>query len=163
MRYTLALFAALCLIVLAIPLALAQAGASPAESGGILADVWEILLPLVTLLVSTVGPVLVGWIAARLIAVLQITDENARKELEARLRDALHAAALNGLKYAVTRLGLSGSILTVNDPVVRDAVEYVISKNPDTVIQLGIGENDIAEVVLSKVPDVIGALAAAKK
>lgn len=159
MRNIFALFAALCLLVLVVPLALAQS--APIERPVILVELWAIIQPLVVLFVSTVGPALITWLSLRLVALLKITDENAKKELEAKIRAALHEAALNGLKLAMTRAGLpSGAI--PGGSVITEAVEYIRKLSPETAVKAGVDDYDLAEIVLSKVPDVMAITAATK-
>jgi hypothetical protein len=158
----LALFLALILLIFVVPLALAQeAGDSIIDRSSWLHAVWEIVQPLVVLLVSTVGPALVGWISYRLVGLLKISDENAKKEMEAKIRDALHAAALNGLKYAMTRAGLP-AVGKPTKAMVDTAIDYVRTKSPDTAFQAGVTNDDLAQIILSKAPDVIAMIAAAK-
>ena len=151
LRLALLVGAAATLAVLASP-ALAQDVASGAS---VLQDLWGIVSPLVMLLVSIVGPALVAWVAVRLVAVLNVNDEKAKKDIEAKVRDALHLAALNGLKFAMTKVGLpSGSLPSQQE--INDAMAYVRSKNPDA--SADIDDNDLEEIVMSKVPDLIRAV-----
>lgn len=161
MRKIFALFAALCLLVFFAPFALAQSVVAPSSP---LYEIWLIVQPLVVLLVSTVGPALVAWVSYRLVALLKISDENAKKEMEAKVRDALHQAALNGLKYALTKAGLPASGLSgkPSPAILGDALDYVLTKNPETVQQAGVATGDIRQIILSKVPDVIAMVTAAK-
>lgn len=69
-------------------------------------EVWTIVQPVVVLLVSTVGPVLVTWISARLIELLNVTNEKQRVEIEAKLREALHQSAANAIRFALSKAGL---------------------------------------------------------
>ncbi|CUX23036.1 MULTISPECIES: hypothetical protein [Agrobacterium] len=121
-------------------------------------DLWTVVQPVVVLLVSTVGPVLVTWIGARLIALLKISDEKQRVEIEARLRAALHESALNALKYAITKTGLPLKTDAVSGAVLGIAADYVMQKNPDAVAKLGVGPSALQEIILSKVPDLAKAV-----
>ncbi|MBP2460158.1 MULTISPECIES: hypothetical protein [unclassified Rhizobium] len=76
------------------------------------------------LLVSTIGPVLVTLIAARLIAVLKVADEMQKLEIEARLRDALHQSAVNGLKLALRRSRITA---VASNIVTRDMVSEAMT------------------------------------
>lgn len=156
-------------LCLALPLLLAAqtAFAQTAPTASLIApsswlfDAWTIVQPLATLFVSLVGPVLVTWIAMRLVGILRITDENKKKELEQRVREALHAAAENGLKYALAKAGLPFGSMP-NASVLEDAIDYVRSKSPGTVKQSGVHDDDIEQIILSKVPNVLAQIAAGR-
>lgn len=111
-------------------------------------DLWTIVQPIVVLLVSTVGPVLAAWLAARLIALLRIEDADARLRVEAQLREALHQAAANGVRVAVARLGLNAS----PEDLIGEAARYVVGKNPEAIARLGVGGADLADIITSKLP-----------
>ena len=121
-------------------------------------ELWTVVQPVIVLLVSTVGPVLVTWIGARLIALLKISDEKQRIEIEARLRAALHESALNALKYAITKTGLPLKTDAVSGAVLGIAADYVMQKNPDALAKLGVGSSALREIILSKVPDLAKAV-----
>lgn len=118
-------------------------------------EAWTIVQPVVVLLVSTVGPVLVTWIAARLIALLKVTDEKQRVEIEAKLRDALHQSALNAMKYAFAKAGLPAIVGVISPGLVAEAVTYVTEKNPDALKKLGVDNKALEEIILSKIPEVV--------
>lgn len=125
---------------------------------------WEILQPFVAVILTTIAPV----VGALLIAVLYklfnflgIKDENAQKALEAQFRDALHKSAEAALKYAIAgRVGPIGDLITGSVPpdLINSAIEYVRSKNPDTAAK--VSEKDLAQIIMSKVPDVMATIAA---
>lgn len=114
-------------------------------------DAWQIVQPLVVMLVSTVGPVLVTWIAARLISFLKLSGDAKKTEIEAGLRDALHKSALNGLKYAMAKTGVPPGV--VGNLVLSEAAAYVQQKNPGTLNKLGVSDEALQQIIMSKVPD----------
>lgn len=118
-------------------------------------EVWTIVQPIVVLLVSTVGPVLVTWIAARLIALLKVTDEKQRVEIEAKLREALHQSAANAIRFALSKAGLPNVGGVINDTILAEASKYVIEKNPEALEKLGVDTKGLEEIILSKLPDLI--------
>ena len=120
----------------------------------ILRDAWGIVSPLVILLVSTVGPVLVTWLSAKAIGLMNIKDEEAKLKIEAQLRDARHQSAANALRYAMTRIGATA----VTDAVLETARTYVEEKNPDALDRLGVDPGNLRDILLSKVPDVLATL-----
>lgn len=65
---------------------------------------------------------------------------------EEMLRDALHKAAENGLNYALNRG--SGP---VGATVIKDAVDYVKSKNPQTLEKLRVSDSALVEIIKSKI------------
>jgi hypothetical protein len=121
-------------------------------------DLWTIVQPVVVLLVSTVGPALVAWLSVRLIALLDISDEKQRVEIEARLRLALHESAINALKYAVMRTGLPLAVGNVPGQVLDAAIEYVAQKNPESLERLGVDLSGLQDIIMSKVPEVAKAV-----
>lgn len=122
-------------------------------------EVWTVVQPVVVLLVSTVGPVLVTWIAARLIALLKVTDEKQRVEIETKLRDALHQSAGNALRFALSKAGLPHGVpqigSVVSDTLLAEAAKYVTEKNPEALQKLGVNAKGLDEIILSKLPDLI--------
>jgi hypothetical protein len=122
-------------------------------------EVWTIVQPVVVLLVSTVGPVLVTWIAARLIALLKVTDEKQRVEIEAKLREALHQSAANAIRFALSKAGVPHGVIriggAINDAVLAEAAKYVAEKNPEALQKLGVDAKGLEEIILSKLPDLI--------
>lgn len=121
-------------------------------------DVWTIVQPVVVLLVSTVGPALVTWLSVQLIALLNISDEKQRVEIETRLRLALHESAINALKYAITRTGLPLAVGNVPGQVLDAAIEYVAQKNPEALEKLGVDISGLQDIIMSKVPEVAKAV-----
>lgn len=118
-------------------------------------EVWTVVQPVVVLLVSTVGPVLVTWIAARLIALLKVTDEKQRVEIEAKLRDALHQSAANAIRFALAKAGVVHVGGRVSDALISEAAKYVIEKNPEALQKLGVDAKGLDEIILSKLPELI--------
>lgn len=162
MRKIGALFAALCFVVVLVPILAFSQDTGVVSKQSFLYDIWTIVQPLVVLLVSIVGPVLVTWIAVRLTSLLNIQDESKRKEVEKQVRDALHNSALNGLQYAMTRAGLPAGVLP-NAGIIQDAIDYIRTKSPDTAEQAGVDDDDLTQIILSKVPDVFAKLAVVAK
>lgn len=124
--------------------------------------VWGILQPLVSTLALVVGPVIATWISAQVIRLFNVQDLNAQKELEQKIRTALHEAAANAVKYAITLNGITlkpGS--GIPEVVIKDAIEYIRSKSPDTAAQAGLDNKGLTDIILSKVPDVMVTVAAA--
>lgn len=120
-------------------------------------EVWSIVQPLVTLLVTMVGPILVGWIAAQIIRLLKVTDEKQQLDIEAKLRDAIHQSAANALKFALARGGLSTPVANgVTGAVISEAIAYVQEKNPDALEKLGVDGSSLRDIIISKVPDLLG-------
>lgn len=154
---TAALFAIItCGLLLVAPASAAETVIAPSS---VWFDIWQILQPIIVLLVSTVGPIFVAWISARLIAVLKVTDEKKQLEIEAQLRDALHASALNALKYAVAKSGIGTALMpaAITETMIANAANYVQDKNPDALAKLGVRTDALRDIIISKVPDVLGA------
>lgn len=129
------------------------------EAGAVIApssfwyDIWTIVQPVVVLLFSTVGPVLVAWISARVISLLKITDEKQRIEIESKLRDALHQSAANAVRFALAKAGVIHVGGQVSEAIIADAARYVIEKNPDAIEKLGVNAKALNEIIMSKLPE----------
>jgi len=129
-----------------------ESAASVIAPSSIYYEIWTILQPIIVLLMSTVGPVLVTWIAARVISLLKITDQKQQLDIEVSLRNALHESAANALKYAVAKAGIPGGVLAPS--VVTAAVDYVREKNPDAVAKLGVSQGALIDIIMSKAADI---------
>lgn len=138
-----------------VSLANAQEAGSIVAPTSIWYEIWTVVQPVVAILVMTVGPALVGWIATRLASFLNAADEAKRKELEQQLSSALHQSALNALKFALAKLGVGiPADLQIAAPVIKEAIDYVRSKNPDAIDAFDLDDTALGEIILSKVPDV---------
>ncbi len=147
--------ALVCLVAFFFAPAWAQDAGPVIAPSSWLYEVWTIVQPIVVLLVSTVGPVLVTWIAARLITLLKVTDEKQRVEIETKLRDALHQSAANAIRFALSKAGLPNVGGVINDTILAEASKYVIEKNPEALQKLGVDAKGLEEIILSKLPDLI--------
>lgn len=134
--------------------AFSQDGAPVIAPSSIWFDLWSIVQPVVVLLVSTVGPVLVTWISARLISLLKVSDEAKKAEVEARLREALHQSAMNALKYAMTKYGAGSAAASAT--LMAEAVRYVEDKNPEALLKLNVNREGLRDIIMSKIPDLPG-------
>lgn len=139
--------AALLFLWIAAPFAFAADGGQPADSQSLIAVIMSYGLPFVEALLS----VLVTWAIAQIIRLLGITDQATRLKVEGQLRDALHFAAENGLKYAFAKLGLPPS-LQASASIIADAIAYVKAKNPDAVAAFGLDDQALEHIILSKLP-----------
>jgi uncharacterized protein (DUF697 family) len=124
-------------------------------------DLWSIVQPLVLLLCSIVGPVLVTWISARLISLLKVADDRQKLDIETKLRQALHDSAANALKFALARAGVSGGAIAhvtaaaITSVMLHEATKYVEEKNPDALQKLGVTPDALHDIIMSKVPDLM--------
>lgn len=150
-----AVMAFTCLVAFVFAPAWAQDAGTVIAPSSFWYEAWTIVQPVVVLLVSTVGPVLVTWIAARLIALLKVTDEKQRVEIEAKLRDALHQSAANALRFALSKAGLPNVGGVISDTLLAEAAKYVVEKNPEALQKLGVDAKALDEIILSKLPELI--------
>lgn len=119
----------------------------------ILLEILSVVRPLIELLVMVLGPVFVTWLAAKLAATLKITDEKAKADLEAKLRDALHQSAENGLRLALQKFG--GRKAVSMDTIVTLAKEYVRQNTPETLAGLGVSDDMLDSILVAKLPQVL--------
>ncbi len=156
-----ALIAILFVLALTLQPAHAQDAAPVIARSSIWFDLWAIIQPLVVLLGSIVGPVLVTWISARLISLLKVADEKQQLDIEGKLRQALHDSAANALKFALARSGISGGAVAsvaasaVSSAMLLEATKYVEEKNPDALQKLGVTPAALQDIIMSKVPDLL--------
>jgi hypothetical protein len=151
------IIAALVVLLLAITTA-TLAFAQPAESviarTSMWFEVWTIVQPLVALFISIVGPVLITWIAGRLIMLLKVTDDAKKLEIEQRLRDALHQSASNAVAYARSRL-IGTAADFGKEALINAAVEYVREKNSDALTKLKVSDAALADIITAKIGSAI--------
>lgn len=135
----------------------------------------EVVWPLIQLLVTVFGPVLVAMLAAKVGSFLDIKNEDQKVALEQKIRFALHEAAENALTYAMARYGFklggefqeslsqlarnaslgNAEAVTKMEDVLHAAVEdYLKPKMPDAISKLGASDNDLTDIVLAKIPKV---------
>lgn len=118
--------------------------------------VWTIVQPIVTLLVTLFGPVLLALIVGYLVKLLKITDANQQAALEAQLSAALHQSAANAVKFALGKLGLPASSALMSD-VISLAASYVQDKNPDALAKLGVNASKLQDIITAKAHDIASA------
>ncbi|QXZ71852.1 hypothetical protein [Agrobacterium sp. S7/73] len=153
--YLAGLLAFICISWFVLTPAFAQEAGAIIAPSSIWYEVWTIVQPVAVLLVSTVGPVLVAWISARLISLLKITDEKQRVDIESKLRDALHQSAANAVRFALAKAGVIHVGGRVSDSILADAAKYVIEKNPEAIEKLGVNAKALNEIIMSKLPEMI--------
>lgn len=122
-----------------------------------LRETYGILQPIITMLVTTVGPIFVAWVGVKFTNALQIKGEKDKAELEKALRDAIHASAQNAWVFALKRLGLSFNDLSKMDDnqlltALKTAKTYVQDKNPEGLEKLGVNGQQLEDILLTKLP-----------
>jgi hypothetical protein len=94
----------------------------------------NIMAPLLSVMVTIAA----GVIAKKATTFLGLKNEKL-------LRDALHASAENGIKYALARGHGPGSA-----SVIGAAVEYVKAKNPETLRKLRVSDDALKDIIRTK-------------
>lgn len=127
------------------------------DSPNWLRDLYGVVQPLIVMLVGTLGPILVAWVAQRFVAMLNVKQEKDQAELEKALRDAIHASAQNAWMFALKRLGLSFTDLQrMSDTdlltALKTAKSYVQDKNPEGLEKLGVNGQQLEDILLAKLP-----------
>ena len=107
----------------------------------------RIFEPILLALASILGT----WLTVRLSAKYSAEEAVYVKANEIQVRDGLHQAAENGLKAA-----LAESKGSVSSAVIDKAVAYVEDKNPAGVEQFDLSSDAVADIVRSKVADIVG-------
>jgi hypothetical protein len=145
--FALALGAVLFLTV-AAPFAFAQdAGALsiPAAPAGLWNSLINYGLDVGGTLLAAAG----SWIIAKVISLLNITDQAKRLEVEDALRKAFHFGVENAASFAYAKAGVPNGTLPTPG-MIADAMFYVQSNNPDTLTKLGVDDDALERVVEAK-------------
>lgn len=116
---------------------------------GIPPALWDAYIgPLIDAAITAI----VGYVLYRARGFINLSDE-------ASVRKALHDAAFNAAKAMLQKHGVNPDMMTPIPPIViSDAIDYVREKNPDTAKRAGVDDKGLAEIILSKVPDIISML-----
>ncbi|MDL2401270.1 hypothetical protein [Rhizobium mayense] len=93
-----------------------------------------------------------AWIVKEIISLLGLFKITASQDVERNLRDVLHFAAENGLKFAFAKAGLPPSVNPTAD-VIADAMFYVQGHAPDALDKLSVDEEALHRLILSKLPE----------
>lgn len=121
-------------------------------------EVWTIVQPIVVLAVTTISPFVVTWITYQVSRLLRIEDEKKKLEVEAQLRNALHDAAINALKFAATKFNTVSLSGPMSRQIMDAAKAYVMEKNPETLAKLGVDQKNLEQIIMSKMPDLISTI-----
>lgn len=152
-----------------VTLALAQGTAAPPTA---LDSFWAGIVPGVVIAVTALIGTLATILSAKLNAWFNITNEVQMRANEVIIRNVLHESVWSAVKFALQKTGLSVaqlgeingiSIGKKNTPAkefIDVAIDYVRTKNPDTAAAAGlapgaVGDSGLAEIALSKIPDLI--------
>ncbi|MBL0848968.1 MAG: hypothetical protein EU981_02595 [Candidatus Liberibacter ctenarytainae] len=109
----------------------------------LLLQIIDIFQPIVTLSISILAPLFFRKISDPLIRLLQLKEESKQLEIENMLRDSLHKAASNAIKFAISRLQ-SDSMTPETMDLAR---EYIHISNPDTISQLNISDQNLTNIL----------------
>lgn len=79
-------------------------------------------------------------------------------DIEAHHRAALHSAIVSGINLAVSKVGSLGRVpeIPVSNPFKRMALDYVLKSVPDAIKKFNLTEEKIEQMILAKIPQVIG-------
>lgn len=113
------------------------------------------VVPYVVALVGAVVAAGVAWITRLLHSWTGI-------QIEARHRDALQSALMNGARSAIAGYTPNGVRIDLKHPVVSEGVRFVLSSVPDAVKYFGLSPADIERHLLPKIAVVTTEAAPAK-
>lgn len=101
----------------------------------------EYLVPALGVLIAA----LIGWAAA-------LIKKRTGLEIEARHREALHSAAMTGVRIALEKFAVSPSNLTADlrSKVLADGVEWIQESVPDALKHFGLTPDRLSVIVASK-------------
>lgn len=74
--------------------------------------------------------------------------------IEAKHRDALQSALLNGARKAITKITPSGVKIDVKNAVIADGVDYVLKSVPDALEYFDLTPERVREMIEAKLPAV---------
>jgi len=95
----------------------------------------QVFAPLL-LAVASAG---IGFVARKVSVFVGLKNEKM-------LRDALHQSAENAVLYAVNRNVVNSGEL------MRNAFDYVKTKNPETLKRLGVSDSALSDIIRTKLP-----------
>lgn len=121
------------------------------------------MLDLSVLLTNVIAPLAVTVLSGVASAVLTLgyrwLSTKWGLDIEKSHRAALHSALNSGINRAIEsvrdRLGPHAQI-TVDNPFKKIALEYVLNSVPDAIAQFNLTPERIEEMILSKIPQVMG-------
>lgn len=107
----------------------------------------HVVLPLATIVITA----LIGWIAS-------IVKRWTGIEVEAKHRQALQSALMNGVRYAIQQLSSGGKIVDLNstewrERLIEESMDYIEASVPDALEFFGVwGRDALRRLVLPKLP-----------
>lgn len=119
--------------------------------------VWSYLQPVAATLATVLGPVVLAALTSYLVQLFR----KAGIEISDAHRKMLHDAAENALNQAIAKhVGTTPNMITGKVPVsvMRDAIEYMRTLNPQTTKALG--DPALADIIMSKAPKVQAVISA---
>lgn len=131
----------------------AEVASVPTAEATVINSIWSSVMPVIVLLISTLGPLAGGYIVTQIISLLGITNQTKKLDVEKQLRDVLHFCAVNALKFAFTKAKLPLDA-ELSASVISDALFYIKDKNPDTVAALGLNDADLTHILQARASDV---------
>lgn len=123
------------------------ASADTSSTSGFLSAILPPILDLAVTVLASGG----AWLVARLVRLAGVDTEAKRLDVENKLREALHFAAENGLRFALTRAGMPAIAQPTAD-IIADAMFYVTNKNPETLDKLGVTISGLEDILHAKWP-----------
>lgn len=107
----------------------------------------HVVLPLATVVITA----LIGWIAS-------LVRKWTGIEVEAKRRQALQSALMNGVRYAIQQLSTGGKIVDLSsdewrERLIEESMDYIESSVPDALEYFHVwGRDALRRLVLPKIP-----------
>lgn len=131
----------------------------PDVTSTLITKLLESVVGVVTLLIGTLG----SFLALKWNNLLNVKDVGERQRNEVDLKNFLHDAIWSATKFALQEANITLPELQADKPapaeMIETAVAYVKEHNPETVAKLGITDDALGQLVISKIPDLVGMLA----
>lgn len=140
-----AVFALLATIILAAPIAaLAQEANSTVNLDPFLAEVVPYLMTLLAAIVTAA----IAWASKKL-------NDWTGIQIEAKHREALQSALLNGARAAIARNLPQGVNIDVKSVALKEGIDFVLKSVPDAVAYFGLTPADIEKHLIPKLTAIV--------
>lgn len=136
----------LALVLFAIPF---TAAAQETDSSVSLDPFISEVMPYLLALLSAVATAALAWITKKVHDWTGIT-------IEARHREALQSALMNGARAAMAKVVPKGVAVDINNVAIREGVKFVLESVPDAVAYFGLTPADIEKHLTPKLVAIAG-------
>lgn len=91
-------------------------------------------------------PIVVGFLVAKVMRILNLQDEKIKLDVEAQLRDVLHGALGRALQASLVK----HSTDKITTGVVTETVQSLKASNPETLSKLGVNDETLTRLIMAR-------------